>query len=102
MSKDALDQKIEALQEEATGLRERLAEIDLKLSIYEEAARLRPVDVAAQNTARRRPTPTPQESGSSKRGGRQPGAISRKWQIILKGVAAHYPDGATPADIASF
>lgn len=100
MSRDALDDKIEATRQEAADLRARLADAELRLSVYEEAARLRPAG-AAQGTVAVRPAVVVRAE-PSKRGGRKPGAISRKWQTILRGVTAHYPLGATPADIASF
>lgn len=101
MATDALDEKIEATQREAAELRARLALVELKLSAYEKSARLRPSARVAANVSAQS-FPLAEQVATGKRGGRKPGAISRRWQTILKGTAAHYPAGATPADIASF
>lgn len=99
MTTDALDEKIEATRREAAELRARLASVELKLSAYEESARLRP---SARTVGPYAQPPLAGRIADGRRGGRQPGAISRRWQTVLKGIAAHYPAGATPADIASF
>jgi hypothetical protein len=100
MTADALDEKIEATKREAAELRERLAQVELKLSAYEESARLRPSVPVVANVAG--PQLPAAERVAGKRGGRQPGAISQRWQVILKLIAAHHPAGATPVDIASY
>jgi hypothetical protein len=102
MSSDALDEKIEATRQEAAELRARLALVELKLSAYEESARLRPSARAVTNVVSVRPLAPTGRVALGKRGGRQFGAISRRWQIILKAIATHYPAGATSAEIASF
>jgi hypothetical protein len=101
MATDALDEKIEAMRQEAAELRARLALVELRLSAYEESAQLRP-SARAVASVFAQSLPSAGRPTIGKRGGRQPGAISRRWQIILKAIAAHYPAGATPADIASF
>jgi hypothetical protein len=95
MAKDALDAEIEAKRREVSEARERVAALEFEVRTLERAAELRPVlDVAP---------PRRVSSGArSQRGGRQPGAISKVWQTILAALVAHYPDGATPHDIASF
>lgn len=95
MAKDALDAEIEAKRRELVEARERVAAVEFEVRTLERAAELRPVlEVAVPRRA---------SSGArSRRGGRQPGAISKVWQKILAALVAHYPDGATPHDIASF
>jgi hypothetical protein len=101
MVKDALDELIEAKRQECESLRDqcaaigqRLAASEHDLEVLEHAAALRP-----NVTFDRRSTPDG-ATGSHK--GRQPGAISREWREILRRVAIHYPEGATPDDIAAY
>jgi hypothetical protein len=92
---DALDDLIAAKRQERESLREKLAALDLELQTLVHAAELRPasrrVTHATENSAER--------IGHK---GRQRGAISRQWRIILSRVAINYPDGANPDIIASF
>jgi hypothetical protein len=103
MARDALDEKIEEAERLLEHFRAQVEAMKLRLGIYREAAKLRPnrADTASPSAGISE-RPAHKESPSGRRGGRQPGAISRKWRTILRGVAAHYPAGATPADIASF
>jgi hypothetical protein len=90
---DALDSKIEQVERECEELRARLAEKESELQHFREAAGLRPVSAHRAGSM---------AASGSLRGGRQPGAISKRWQRILKSVDAHYPRGASADDIASF
>jgi hypothetical protein len=98
MPKDALDQEIETKRQELEEARERLGVLELELHTLERAAQLRPSGEVIQRATPRSESP----SGTSRRGGRQSGAISKEWREILKRVAAAYPNGAMPEDIAAF
>jgi hypothetical protein len=97
MTKDALDNEIEAKRREREEARTRLAALEVELRTLERAASLRPIKVA------HRQMPSADiEQRSDSRKGRQLGAISKDWQKILALIATHYPEGATPEEIASF
>jgi hypothetical protein len=92
---DALDELIAAKRQECESLRQKLAALELELQTLVRAAELRPA-------SRRVTQGTANGSESHGRKGRQPGAISRQWRIILSRVSINYPAGATADDIASF
>lgn len=99
MVSDALDREIETKRREVQEARAQLQNLELELHTLELAAQLRPAGVAVKSVtlfSRDRPC------GDSRRGGRQPGAISKEWREILKRVLAAYPDGALVEDIAAF
>jgi hypothetical protein len=89
---DALDMEIASIERECDELRSRLADKERELEALKRAASLRPLGYRRQSDS----------ASGSQRGGRQPGAISMKWRAIMKAMAAHYPQGATPDLIASF
>ena len=98
MPRDALDQEIENKRQELKDARERVGALELELHTLERAAQLRPSsEIIAPAIPRSKIRPD-----TSRRGGRQSGAISKEWREILKRVAVAYPNGAMPEDIAAF
>lgn len=95
---DALDEAIATKQREVGEARDRLARLEMELATLERAAELRPASEVGRRVAGR----PEQYVNARRRGGRQPGAISKKWRAILHHVATHFPEGGTPDDIASF
>jgi hypothetical protein len=69
-----------------------------RVEALEQAAQLRPLPrvVAATPT---RSTIQNAVAPSTARKGRQPGAISKNWRIVLLAMAVYYPAGATEQDI---
>jgi hypothetical protein len=101
MIKDGLDDLIEAKRRECEALRARLAALEVELRAFERAAELRPNETAGRHSVRMTEDHGLERRAHSRKG-RQPGAISKNWRKILSSVAAHYPDGASPEDIASY
>src|SRR4051812_2514193 len=98
MGRDPLDEKIGALRQEVAEARARLEALETTLQAYEDAARLRPNSMGVIN----RPAAGTEGTGNApRRGGRQKGAISKKWREILGHIFVQCPNGATPDVIAS-
>jgi hypothetical protein len=98
MPKDPLDERIETLRREVADAHAQLESLEAKLRIYEDAASLRPSSVSSL----RRMAVIDDIGHAPHRGGRQLGAISKKWRQILRHIVVQCPNGAAPDVIASF
>lgn len=109
---DKLDEEIRKVQKEAADLKRRADAKELELKALQRAAALRPptsemLDATqdtddpdillfdepgtAQRIADILGIPSPTEDKSDKRGGRQPGAISKQWRTILNDISFNQP-----------
>jgi hypothetical protein len=90
---DKLEEEIQKIQREAADLKRRAEAKELELRALQKATELRPRAQSSQDPDLTTDDPDADlfELPSEKRGGRQPGAISRKWRGILNDIYANEP-----------
>jgi hypothetical protein len=84
---DKLDTAIENKRKERADLQRQLDVVTIELRALEEAAALRPIDVVGFTAVPVKPVMRLADGDEPKRGGREPGCISKKWRVALRDLA---------------